>query len=231
MVEIRPRVVYLLSEVIMKMKIAKKTIILAIAAILFGLSACGRNQDEPDTYEYDNETDYTPYEPEPTPHEPYIPYEVPPQGAFQPEPEGNELYEYQLEDIAMAPPPVMLDGADASIIVNGNPVHGAEYMIIGGGYFPTHVPLLAVAWALGTHVYWNQADGDIALEGHNGNIIFQAGTGDFAVSGSLITLDQPSVVVDEVVYVPIAFFREVFGMNNAMFYGGRVVIDNAEVME
>ncbi|MCL2527039.1 MAG: copper amine oxidase N-terminal domain-containing protein [Defluviitaleaceae bacterium] len=217
----------------MKMKLARNVLIISTAVILLGLSACGRGQEDTDTYEPYGD-DYTPHEPEDTGHYETGPegdstYEASPPSAYQPEPEIYDEYDYHIEHVTIDPPTMY--GTEATVIVNGLPIHWAIPRIVGDGYFPTHVPLEAIADALGSHVNWNHAEGDIVMEGLNGTIVFHAGMSDFAVGGSLITLNQPSIVIDGVIYVPIAFFRDVYGMNNAMVYGGHVVIDNTEVMQ
>ena len=208
-----------------QLKTATRLFPIAILTILLSMVACGRGQpddayDPYPSYDYASNDEATPGTSE---------------GQHEPQEEDNQPpADYVLfdeEELAMEVVhgehwPGQITG---TIIVNGQPID-ADHRTIGDDIFPTHVPLEAVALALEVQVNWNQADGDVSMEGREGNIAFQVGSESFAVGGTLVTLPQPSALIDGVVYVPISFFREVFGMNNAMFYGGVVVIDDAEVM-
>ena len=114
------------------------------------------------------------------------------------------------------------------IIVNGVGLADAYARIVGDEIFPTHVPLIPIAKALGVQVDWDYDNGEVSLEGLNGNILFAVGSTDFLVEGEAITLLQYTVVADDSVYVPLQFFIEVFGMNNAYFEGGQIFINNDE---
>ena len=124
-------------------------------------------------------------------------------------------------------------GVDAvDVFVNGVAVPGAFPMSINleNPYAPTHVVLMEILNVLGAPV--NVADGVVTVEGLRGTIVFEIGSEDYVVNGEVVTLDNlPSFVVDGTIYVPIRFFRDVFGMNNAYFSGGTVSINNDERME
>jgi len=112
-----------------------------------------------------------------------------------------------------------------TIFVNGEGIPGIDHRIVGDDIFPTHVPLIPVATALGVdsililEVYPPIVD----LAGLNGDISFTVGSEDFAVDGEVITLNQLSVEIDGVIYVPVMFFRDVFG-GSAFSSGGEVHI-------
>jgi hypothetical protein len=117
------------------------------------------------------------------------------------------------------------------IIVNGRGLPGVQPITVGDYIFPTHVPLRAVLDALDVDISWDNALQQITFEGLKGPISFVAGSAQFTVAGEIITLNQLSVVVNDRTYVPLSFFREIFGMNNAYFEGGHIFIDNAELMQ
>jgi len=207
---------------------------------LLALSACGRGGEDPEDYApHDYDTgDYTPYEHnyEDTTPGGYQPYTYYP-SAYQPEPDPSEIDGYyEVADVYIPrydegeivdPPQYIYD----NIIINGHPLVGVNHRIVGDdNIFPTHVPLVPVAEALGSGVNWDRADNSITMDGINGPIAFPVGSDSFVSGGTIVTLGQPSVEIDGVVYVPILFFRDVFGMRNAMFYGGHVVIDDSEPM-
>jgi len=131
------------------------------------------------------------------------------------------------------------------IIVNGEGV-AADFATIGEDeIFPTHVPLMPVARALGI------ADGITAIEtqpgtihiadGHNGPIEISVGSDIALVDGNPVTMPAEVLLLDscyrpapaadlvcgEQVYVPLAFWgQNVFGIW-ATFHGGHVTIDDA----
>jgi len=111
-----------------------------------------------------------------------------------------------------------------TIYVNGEGIPGVDHIIVGDDIFPTHVPLIPVAEALGVTVTIDDtAPATVTLAGLNGNISFAVGSEDFMVNGEVMTLNQPSVEIDGVVYVPVMFFRDVFG-GSAFSSGGEVHI-------
>jgi len=111
------------------------------------------------------------------------------------------------------------------VIVDGVGVPGSSFEMIGeGAIFPTHVSLMAIERALGVDIFWNLQTDEVFFPGLKGNIHFFAGSADFEVDGETITLDQESVRIGEEIYVPIQFFRDVFGAGSAYFSGGNVFI-------
>lgn len=114
--------------------------------------------------------------------------------------------------------------ANYQVIVNGQPVPGA-FLLEGGGDAPTYVTLMPVLAALGAEGI-NVDSGEVTLEGVNGSISFTVWSNDFAVNGDPIDLVYESFEIDGTIYVPILFFRDVFGMERAVFHDGHVFIDN-----
>ena len=142
-------------------------------------------------------------------------------------------YEEYLEDEYDIPvPPIEEDlgelGTDWSqyaVIIDGVGVPGASLQMIGEDeIFPTHVSLMALERALNTDVFWNLETDEVFFPGLNGNIHFFAGSADFTVDGETITLAQEALRIDDELYVPIQFFRDVFGASSAYFSGGHVFI-------
>ena len=109
------------------------------------------------------------------------------------------------------------------IIINGRGIT-ANFHTAEGEDFPTHVPLAAVAEVLGSAVNHSET-GEVTLSGLRGEIAFVVGSHDFYVDGEAVSLWQPAISVDGNVYVPIPFFREVFGMGNSSWLGGHIYID------
>jgi len=112
--------------------------------------------------------------------------------------------------------PIIIDG---SIGVAANPYFP------DGDDFPTHVPLIPIAEALNSAVNWNRDTGEVTLQGLNGSISFVVGDEDYDVDGETVSLWLPSMLVDGELYVPIPFFRNIFGMGSAMWMSGHVYID------
>ena len=112
---------------------------------------------------------------------------------------------------------------EVEIIVNGMPLTGVSALTADGDIWPTHVPLPEVAYAMGVTV--TGAGEEIALEGLYGPIWFIVGSNDFTVNDEVVTLAWPSIREGGTVYVPITFFREVFGAG-AFVDGGTVVINS-----
>jgi len=115
------------------------------------------------------------------------------------------------------------------VIVNGQPVMGGFYLIPPGEELPTHVTLLPVLAALEAGVNASyEPSGMVTVEGRKGEITFNTGSEDFTVNGETITLPYASFVNDGTIYVPLLFFREVFGVGSAFFEGGYIFIDDEE---
>ena len=130
------------------------------------------------------------------------------------------------------------------IVVNGVPITDEWAIVVGDSIFPTHVPLRPVLEALGTEPSWNSETREVTLTNLNGDVVsfqidlpgFRVGDEEiilrhsYMIEDLAITVAQTAVIVDDRTFVPIQFFRIVFGMNNAYFEGGTVFIDNDEPM-
>jgi len=102
----------------------------------------------------------------------------------------------------------------------------ANWHTVDGEDFPTHIPLLPVADALEVEVVLDDSDPQtVTLEGLRGVITFTVGSNDFNVDGESIELWQPSLLLGSEIYVPISFFRDVYGMGGAAWMSGHVYLD------
>ena len=150
------------------------------------------------------------------------------------EPPAVEDPGYEDEDddgyILPVPPVGDLEDIDTdwslyAVIVDGVGIPGASLETVGEDeIFPTHVSLMAVDSALGMDVFWDMQTDEASLMGHNGFVTFVVGSADFVVDGEPITLEHESLRIGDEIYVPIQFFRDVFGAGNAYFSGGHVFI-------
>jgi len=138
-------------------------------------------------------------------------------GYLTPVPPIGEIPDSEFEDADWSVYPVIIDGVG---------VPGSSFEMIGDdAIFPTHVSLMAIERALGVDIFWNLQTDEVFFPGLKGNIHFFVGTTEFAVDGETIILDQESLRMGEEIYVPIQFFRDVFGASSAYFSGGNVFIN------
>ncbi|MCL2617662.1 MAG: copper amine oxidase N-terminal domain-containing protein [Defluviitaleaceae bacterium] len=92
------------------------------------------------------------------------------------------------------------------------------------------VPVRAVAQELGAELSWDYDTREVVLIWDGERIVFSPGSYDFTRGEENISLTQPSLLINETTYVPLSFFREVLGMNNAYIHAGEVHINNNELM-
>jgi len=120
--------------------------------------------------------------------------------------------------------------ANNGIFINGELLDGVTWEQIDGLFY---VPLRAVAEALGATVTWDYDYHRVSVDSPNGVIAFAPGDSSFMLDGEAVTIGDPaqtSLLVEERTYVPIRFFRDVFGMNNAYMHAGEAQINNEEPM-
>jgi hypothetical protein len=98
-----------------------------------------------------------------------------------------------------------------------------------------HVPLRAVTEMLGFIPRWNAASREVTVGSPRGEISFIIDGDEYTLTtpGGIVTTCSiiPPIIEDGRTYVPLAFFRDVFGFTNAWKEGGQVYLDNAERME
>ncbi|MCL1844200.1 MAG: copper amine oxidase N-terminal domain-containing protein [Defluviitaleaceae bacterium] len=114
-------------------------------------------------------------------------------------------------------------------------VPGANHATVGDSIFPNYVPLRAITEILGFVPEWNAETREITVDGLRGEITFRVDMPYYAVvsptgAASTYTLDPP-IIINDITYVPVRFFRDVFGFNNAWWTGGNISLDNEEIME
>ena len=121
----------------------------------------------------------------------------------------------------------ILDVSDMDIIVENKIIKAPNAYTSGQG--AVMVPLRPVAEELGYKVVWNGELGSVTL----GQYISLKPGDDNYVSrdGEIIPLEYAPSLVDGNMFVPLNFFREVMGLNNAYVFEGQIVIDNGEKME
>ena len=112
------------------------------------------------------------------------------------------------------------------VIVNGQGL-AVDFVSVGEDeIFPTHVPLWPVAEQLGAGVWYEPGSAEVAVDGRDGRIEFTLDSAVFAVDGETVELAHPAVLIDGEIYVPIPFFREVFGLETAFFQHGHVILSD-----
>jgi hypothetical protein len=109
-----------------------------------------------------------------------------------------------------------------AVTVDGVGVQGSSHRLVGDELFPNYVSLVIVARAFGSQV--GIEGNEIVLDGLDGRISFEIGSEIFTVGNATVRLQQPALVFDNVLYVPVEFFTEVFGAGEAFFSGGEVHI-------
>jgi hypothetical protein len=132
-----------------------------------------------------------------------------------------------------------IDWSRYQVVVNGRGIPGASFAVVGDSIFPNYVSLRPVTEFLGFELEWDGVNRVITVGNPNPllpgqTITIRVNSNEFYSAGpnarGVVTLDAPALIVGENTYVPISFFREVLGFNNAWFEGGIVTIDNEEVM-
>lgn len=124
-------------------------------------------------------------------------------------------------------PTVIFDVTDAEFVVEDRIIEAPPAFTTDDGV--VMVPLRAIAEALGYEVTW---DNDTQTAYLNNVISLQIDR-DYYVYMRMapITLGTAPVLRDSRTFVPMSYFREVLGLNNAYFFEGQIVINNAEKME
>lgn len=122
------------------------------------------------------------------------------------------------------------------VVVSGRGIPGASFATVGDSIFPNYVSLRPFAEFFGVELEWDGVNRVITMDNPNpalpGEIItIRINSGEFYAGGRSVTLSDPATIIEGGTFVPINFFREVLGFNNAWFEGGIVTIDNEEVMQ
>ena len=106
--------------------------------------------------------------------------------------------------------PVKISLIEISVILDGRPLtFDVPPMIVNGR---TMAPLRAIFEALGATIDWNQKTQ--AVTAKKGDTVIELRVGDASpiVNGKVVPIDQPSIVVNGRVLVPLRFVAEAFGV-------------------
>ncbi|MCL2353356.1 MAG: copper amine oxidase N-terminal domain-containing protein [Defluviitaleaceae bacterium] len=135
---------------------------------------------------------------------------------------GLDLGDFELGYLGLADGTEPIFVENYGILVEGRMVD-ALWRYIDGGFY---VPFRAVVNLLrfGHTIGWDA--GHITVNNGEADIAFSINSKYFVVGGETITLDHPALLINETTYVPLNFFREVFGVNNAYIHEGQVTINN-----
>jgi hypothetical protein len=135
-----------------------------------------------------------------------------------------------MNEVAVPAEPVEQDESEAShvteVVVENVRIDAPVPYVSEDGI--VMVPLRAVAEALGYTVGWDEKTGNVTV-----GIAMTLTVGrDYYTFAKMapIELGTAPVIVDGRTFVPLHFFRDVMGLNNAYVLEGQVVIANAETM-
>jgi len=152
---------------------------------------------------------------------------------FEPAPTARGEY--------VEPPQVEeIDWSQYQVVVSGRGVPGASFATVGDSIFPNYVSLRPFAEFLGVELEWDGVNRTITMDNPNPmlpgeTVTIRINSDEFYVAGpgnrGTITINDPAIILEKGTFVPLRFFREVLGFNNAWFEGGIVTIDNEEVMQ
>ncbi|MDF2890354.1 MAG: copper amine oxidase family protein [Clostridia bacterium] len=122
---------------------------------------------------------------------------------------------------------VIGDVSTMDIVVNNKKIEAsAAYMNEKGAVM---VPLRAIAETLGFDVIWNNAEQSVML---GKGISLKIGEDNYIyMKTAPIQLGNAPEIKEGKTYVPLNFFREVTGMNNAYVFESQIVIDNEEAIK
>ena len=116
--------------------------------------------------------------------------------------------------------------SNVDVVVSGEKVEAPAPYFNGSMLM---VPLRAIAEALEYEVIWEGATRSVSL---NNVISLTIGKDGYTVGKMApIELGTAPEIVDGLTYVPLSFFKQVVGMNNAYYFEGVIEINNDEVME
>jgi len=115
-------------------------------------------------------------------------------------------------------------------------VPNASVLTIGDSDFPNYVPLRAITEMMGFTPQWHTGTRGVTVDSPRGIITMTIGQNYYTLTladGLALTylLDDAPILVGGRTYVPLRFFRDVFGFNNAWWAGGNIALDNYERME
>jgi len=133
-----------------------------------------------------------------------------------------------------------IDWSQYQVVVSRRGVPGATFATVGDWIFPNYVSLRPITEFLDVELEWDSVNRTITMDNPNPlrpdeTITIRINSNEFYSAGvggrGLVIINDPALIIDETTFVPIIFFREVLGFNNAWFGGGIVTIDNEEAMQ
>lgn len=135
------------------------------------------------------------------------------------------------EEPAEVEPIIEEDWSDFPVILNNQGVAGGDVYDADGGElgWPTHVALRPILEHLGIEPVWNGDTAQVSFEGFLGEVIITINSAEFMVGGEAISQPSAAIIVNDRTFVPIRFWRDVFGFANAYFEGGHMQIGRAHV--
>ena len=119
----------------------------------------------------------------------------------------------------------LFDFSTMEIVVNNEVIEAPEAYTNDQG--TVMVPLRAIAEALGYKVAWHNDTRTVTL---GDDISLTIGKDLYTRAGSSMRLGTAPELKGDRTFVPLSFFREVIGMNNAYIHAGQIIIDNEEKM-
>ena len=126
--------------------------------------------------------------------------------------------------------PFVPDVSGMELIVEGVPVEAPPAWTTDAGI--VMIPVRAVAEALGYEVGWNGDHQSVALTDEDSIVVMNIGSTAFTNTSleSPVRLLAAPEIRESRTFVPLDFFREVLGLNNAYVFENQIVIDNQELM-
>lgn len=89
------------------------------------------------------------------------------------------------------------------------------------------VPVRAISEELGYKLNWNNDDKSVSI---GNEISFKIGENNHSSAGTIITLEEATIINNEHTYVPLSFFKEVLNVNVVSFFENNIIINNGRPM-
>lgn len=139
-----------------------------------------------------------------------------------------EFSDIDLDDLIVLMPTVdPVDLTNYPVIVQGNGL-SIDFLELNDTIY---LPLRAIVESIGGRLDWEASLNRVQIIWNDHAFLVYVGTTDFQRDAEAITLNWESVIINGSTYVPLSFFRDVMGFNNAYFHGGHVQINNDEIMQ
>lgn len=83
------------------------------------------------------------------------------------------------------------------------------------------VPVRAISEALGYEVNWNSDERSVKI---GNDVTFKVLEPNYSSEGTVVTLEEASVIINDRTFVPLSFFKEVIKVNVVSFFENNVII-------